>query len=337
MAAVFVLSGCVGKIPPPLPDDDDDSGAVDDDDTTPLPDDDDTTPPPDDDDTTPPPDDDDVQPDDDDVAPDDDDSSDDDDSGDDDDATYTPGPCPCSFGQICQAELCQWAPTFAIGLVEVVTADVPYAAAASGCFWTVDYLGGPAVASDGPCTVSVLPASSPPTEHFSADAGAVNVTGATLDPIVFASTGPVECLSDNVTITDDLFDPGQTIHFSGTGGFDFPAFEADVTAPSGITGGPGILTIGADLTMAWNAGWSNHVELLITAEDSGNGDVVSVSCRVPDVGAWVIPGSMTGWLPASNEGVVAVFNRNGVAHLEYAGGGFVIDLVVQSSHAVELP
>ena len=328
-----LLVGCVDRIPPPLTDDDD-SVTVDDDDTTAAVDDDDTTPPPDDDDVAP---DDDDTTDDDDVAPDDDDVADDDDLIDDDDATWTPSPCPCPFGQICVASLCAWAPTFAVGMFEATTPDVPYAASAAGCFWTVDFLGGPVIANEGECQVAILQASSTPTQFFSADAGTVTVTGGVLDPIVFASTEAVECLADNVGIGDDLFEAGQAIHFAGTGGFDFPAFETDVTAPSSITGVPGLFTIGADLTMAWNAGWSNYVELLLTAEDTGSGNSTAITCRVPDNGGFVIPGSMTGWLPASNDGVVAVFSRTSASHLEYAGGGFVIDAVLQSAHSVELP
>ena len=337
LAGLFLV-GCVARIPPPVVDDDD-SAAVDDDDddTTVAPDDDDTTPAPDDDDTTPAPDDDDLVPDDDDLVPDDDDLAPDDDDGvDDDDSAWTPMPCPCSFGQICENGFCVWAPTFAVGMFEATTPDLPYAASATGCFWTVDYLGGPMVANDGLCQVAVLSSSAPPPQHFSADAGTVTVTGGVLDPIVFASTSAVECLADNVGIGDDLFDAGQAIHFAGTGGFDYPAFETDVTAPSSIIGAPGLLTIGADLTMAWNAGWSNHVELLITAEDAVGGDDTAITCRVPDTGGFVIPASMTGWLPAVHSGVTAVFSRTSAAHLEYAGGGFVIDAVLQSSHAVAL-
>jgi len=314
--------GCVDLIPDPP----EGGGSLDDDDAT-L-DDDDTTL--DDDDSTA--DDDDTGSDDDDITLDDDDST-----ADDDDATVDPGPCPCAFGQLCTGLSCVWAPTFVVGMLEASSDGQPYAASAAGCFYTPEYLGGTVVALADPCQVRVLEADEVPEPYFPADAGTVQISGGVLDPVAFTASSPVECLANNVSLSVDLFEPGQALHFEGSGGADFPAFTADVIAPEPIVGAPGILSIGSDLTMAWSASTAPSVELVLSASDSVSGDAYLVVCRVPDTGGYVIPGAMTAWLPVSNDGVSVAFVRDSSEHLEFVGSGLVIEAAVQTNWTLDLP
>jgi len=331
LASLLALS-CVDLIPPPLPDDDVNLGSDDDDDTAGPDDDDDTQP--DDDDTQP--DDDDTFPDDDDTFPDDDDVSDDDDTGDDDDATVTPTSCPCGFGQLCLGTTCSWAPTFAVGMLESASSVIPFAASAQGCFYTASFLGDPIVANDGPCTAAILEPSAIPTQYWEADAGNVTVTGGVLDPITFTGGGPVECLFDDVAIDADLFSPGQLLNFTSTGGADFPAIDELIVAPSPISGVPGAYNPGAPMSMAWSGGGGSYVELVVTAEDPDNGNAHAVTCRVPDIGGYVIPASLTAFLPDDGIEKTAVFARTQAAHLEFPDDLLVIEAIAQTNWTVDL-
>ncbi len=329
IAVLGLLVGCVDRIPPgddddliPGDDDDtDDDDASDDDDT--APDDDDTD---DDDDTT----------DDDDLA-DDDDTSDDDDASDDDDFTPPePGECPCDFGQLCLLDNCVWAPTLAVGALETTNDVVPYAASAAGCFFTASWIGDPVVAIDGPCQASILDPSSMPTQFFSADSGDVTFTGGDLNPIEFLQAGPSECLFDQVEIDDNLFSPGQAINVVSEGGVDVPSFEAWLVAPSDITGVPATYSPGSAMAMAWSGSGGEYVELVVTAEDPDDGVAVAVTCRVPDTGGYVIPASMTSWLPNPGLDALASFTRSASVHLEFPDDLVVVEAGLQTRWTVGL-
>ena len=327
LCGLAAASACVDLIPPPLGDDD--ISLVDDDDT--VVDDDDTVD--DDDDTV---DDDDTQPDDDDTQPDDDDVVDDDDTVDDDDATVAPSACPCGFGQLCLGSTCAWAPTFAVGMLEGASSFIPFAASAQGCFYTASFLGDPIVAADGPCTASILEPSAIPTQYFPADAGSVTVTGGVLDPIEFTGLGPVECLYDEVGIDQDLFTSGQVLHFESTGGADFPAIDELIVAPGAISGVPGPYNPGAPMSMAWSGAGGSYVELVVTAEDPDNGNAHAVTCRVPDIGGYIIPASLTSYLPDDGIEKTAVFARTAAAHLEFPVDLLVIEAIAQTNWTVDL-
>ena len=322
--------GCVDRIPPG---DDDDLVPGDDDDT----DDDDAT---DDDDVT---DDDDATTDDDD-ATDDDDITDDDDATDDDDLTDDddtvppqPGPCPCEFGQLCLADNCVWAPTLAVGGLESANDVVPFAASASGCFFTASWIGDPVVAIDGPCQASILDSGNLPPQFFLADSGDVTFAGGDLSPLEFLQAGPSECLFDQVDPETNLFSPGQAINVVSEGGADVPSFEAWLVAPSDISGVPATYSPGNAMAMAWSGSGGTFVELVVTAEDPGDGVAVAVTCRVPDTGGYVIPASMTAWLPNPGLDALASFTRNAAVHLEFPDELIVVEAALQTRWTVQLP
>jgi hypothetical protein len=331
---LLLLFGCVGQIPyagggddPGLTINDDDDDSADDDDDS-LDDDDAVN---DDDDSA---DDDDTALNDDDAVNDD-DVLDDDDAVDDDDFTPPdPGACPCDFGRLCVLGQCQWADTFAVGLLETETPA--FIASGSGCFYTSTFLGGPLVALTGPCEVSVLDPNNLPTRFYSGDAGAITVTGGALDPVGFAAPAPAECLPNNILPTSDLFSPGQNVRFLSTGGSDVPAFDETLTAPASIVGAPGGFSIGADLTVAWNAGTSDHVEVVLAASNLSDDHEWAIRCRVADVGGFTVPASLTSYLPSNNDGVTLTLSRTGSAHLEFPTSGVVVEAALQSAWSTDL-
>jgi len=291
--------------------DDDTTDALDDDDTTEVPDDDDTTEAPDDDDTTEEP-------------------------GDDDDMTPPPTPCPCDFGQLCIDELCVYSDTFAIGLLEASNDIASAYPSANACFWRSDYLSS-ITAAQGGCVARFLPGGEALEEYVASSAGVVTVTGGMTDPITFESDGPAECLDGSVTPgMEDLFEAGQSLSFVGTGGADFPAFTATITAPSPINGSTTAIAPGSAVQMDWDLGDSDYVELTVATQNSATGDRHAIVCRTADVGTFLLPPSMTITLPSDNSGYTVSFSRNRVVHLEYEDLARVIDVVVQTSW-VQMP
>jgi len=298
--------------------DDDDSGVADDDDSS-------------------------IEPGDDDSAGDDDDSAgdDDDSAGDDDDSAHNevvlapPDTCPCGFGQICEAGLCQYVDTLAVGLLEAANAADPEIPSGSACFWNPAFLGS-VIAREGNCYVRVLPTDNPTEPHLEKDAGWITITGGETDPIQFSSSGPSDCLNSNITPgVSDLFVQDEVLQFSSGGGTDFPSFTAALVAPAPVEGAPGTVQVGQAMTAAWVAASSDFVELVLSTEDAGSGYAYAAVCRVPDTGAASIPATITAFLPEQNTGWQVTISRNRVEHLEYPSLGVVIEAVLQTSRVFD--
>jgi len=244
-----------------------------------------------------------------------------------------PAACPCGFGQICVAGLCQYVNTFAVGLLEAahsLDSEIPSGMA---CFWNPAFIGS-VVAREGDCYVRVLSIESPPEPHVELDGGWVTVTGGQIDPIQFSQSGPATCMNSNIIPgVTNLFEQGDVLQFSSGGGNDLPAFTATLQAPAPIEGSPGTIEIGQPVTMAWNGAASDFVELTLSTEDSDTGYAYAAVCRVADSGSAIIPATITAFLPEAHGDWEVSFSRNEVDHLEYTFDALVVEVVVQTSWA----
>jgi len=273
----------------------------------------------------------------------DDDSAGDDDSGDDDDDSASgslvlapPTLCPCGFGQICLSGLCQYVTTFAVGLLEAAHSADPEVPSGMACFWNPAFLGSVIVNEDN-CHVRVLSVEDPPESHVERHGGTVTVTGGQTDPIAFTQSGPASCLASNISPgVTDLFEEGDVLEFIGSGGTDVPPFSATLVAPAPIQGSPGMIEPGSAVTMAWSGGSGDFVELTLATEDTVSGYAFAATCRVADTGAAVIPATITAFLPEEHGDWEVAFSRNEVEHFEYDAMGLVIEVVAQTSWAMEV-
>ncbi len=272
---------------------------------------------------------------------DDDSSGDDDTAGDDDSAEAPlvlapPTPCPCGFGQICLSGLCQYVTTFAVGLLEAAHSTDPEVPSGMACFWNPAFLGS-VVINEGNCHVRVLSVDNPPESHVEKHGGTVTITGGQTDPIAFTQAGPASCMASNISPgVTDLFEEGDVLEFLGSGGTDVPPFSATLVAPAPIQGSPGNIEPGSAVTMAWNGGNGDFVELTIATEDTESGYVFAATCRVADTGAAVIPATITAFLPEEHDDWEVAFSRNEVEHFEYDAIGLVIEVVAQTSWALQV-
>lgn len=173
----------------------------------------------------------------------------------------------------------------------------------AGAIFAYDDVFGSAVGVDGPCTVTLNPA----THGLSA--GSIAITGTatalSLDP---TGTAPAVTYHSTPTAPNPLFTAGATLSVHAAGGPDFPAFDATVTGPTTLAGYvvPTALSR-AGYTATWTAG-AAHVWVILAATNHTSIPAYVV-CRVDDNGSFTIPDSTFALIPAGYDSAAVGVGR----------------------------
>jgi hypothetical protein len=147
----------------------------------------------------------------------------------------------------------------------------------------------------GDCFIYMCPTNPPPPTYQSA--GTITVTGAAL-PATLMPLGD-DTYDVVSTTTQTMFDGGETITASGTGG-DVPAFSVSVTAPSRVTltapakpAGSLAINRGQDFQASWTGGGAGLVFLYFSATG------ITMSCGYPASGGTAtVPAGALAMIPA---------------------------------------
>ena len=153
---------------------------------------------------------------------------------------------------------------------------------------------GPAIGTDGPCTVIGV------ASEATFSAGNIAVTG-TASALSSTPTGsaPSVHYATSGTVPKPAFTAGDTITFTGQGGADVGAFTASVTAPAAITGYTVPTSISrSGYTATWTAG-AGPTMWLIAAGFDNLGHGAYTICVVNDTGSFTIPATTFAMFPST--------------------------------------
>jgi hypothetical protein len=168
---------------------------------------------------------------------------------------------------------------------------------------------GTSIATDGPCTT--YPLADPGTTKF---AGEISITGTTA-PVTLSPNGGVYGLTPP---PDDLFTPHAPLHVAASGGPDFVAFAADLSAPADLVFTPPEAISRAGHTLTWNADPATVALVIVVADSSIT--PMSMICRVPDNGRFAIAASNLALLPPDATHVAVAIARTDEVVLATASG-----------------
>lgn len=188
------------------------------------------------------------------------------------------------------------------------------------------------LATDGPCTATewMTGAPEPPSLERCGDIGDISVTGTFADELL-----QNECQQDGRAFTaawsqdGPIFDGGVRLTFDIAGGADFPAHTAQYDVPDLLDAANtwNQLVLGAPYDVTWGAGNGDQVRIVVSNSWPSDTTGRTITCKVPDTGAFQIPGSLTALLPsyAYATGYLErtiddeVWLSNGDARLRYHG------------------
>ncbi len=188
--------------------------------------------------------------------------------------------------------------------------------------------------TDG-CTVLTYPQENA-AHGFSANAGAI-VAQLDPDPVLMLPDAEDNCYATDLHPTRrDLFSRDERIRIEGTGGPDFPAFEADVIAPHTLVmAPPSEWVAGEEFFTNWLDGAAQQMVVVAHSHDPEHDESIDIQCTIPDTGSITIPPALTDQLVGDTADLF--FLRQNRVHLEPPDADVAIELLLTSSVTRSVP
>jgi len=177
-------------------------------------------------------------------------------------------------------------------------------------------------------------------DGFVGDAGGLLVH---LDEPITMLPSDTSCYDTDLFPTrDNLFAPHESFRVSGSGGADFPAFDAVVVAPETLAvDEPDPISRTADLAIRWLASSADALLFVVNTYDEVADESARIVCVFDDeAGEATVSSRLIGGLLASDDEAALSFLRQRVTHVEPPvdeGEPVSIDLFVTSSVIMSVP